>query len=891
MSIDDLQLPPSFPMLSPSDLVQDATAAVRRCIEEKRRWFERAVAAGGDALQICADHSAIIDGTVAALWEHASRQTATGGRTAVLALGGWGRREMGLFCDIDLLFLHEPADGDHLRGITDGILYPLWDSGVDVGGATRTIADCRSMIGGDVRAVTAMMEARILCGDAELFAQLRKLIVTHFFDPRVVQRYVAEKLDECAARRRRFGEALYLLQPNVKEGEGGLREYHTLLWVARAAMAESGDPAELLIGALPTPVARERLLASVRFLWGVRHALHLVEGKRTDRLADAVQPAVAQKLRYVDGPRMSAVEGLMSDYYRHAGVLLTQSDRGIERIRRRVFPRSALARRWRQRTVAGGLVRTEHGTLAFADGAAQAQDPLRQLELFAAARAMHLPVDAEVVGAIADHDTIVDDETRASAEAGARWRDITAHPAGLAPVLSSMLACGLLTRWFPEMEPMAYRVQHDGFHFLTAGQHSIRAVAELAMLASPDGRRRFPREAQAFDGVERLGVLTLATFLHDIGKGRGKDHAAIGADIAAGIAGRLGLSDADQEDLHFLVRSHLLMTTLAFRRDVRDPALIERFAQTLRSPEMLSMLYLLTVADLLAIGPHVWSDWKGGLLDELYGRTAAFLAEGGATREVLARKEAERIAALCRHLGTDWHLDDVRRFLASLPGRYLLSVAPETVAAHATMARLLESQALVMMSQDRPERGCTEISIVTRDAPGLFANIAGVLSANGANIIDAQLYTTTHGVAIDVLWLTDVSGKPLTDPAQGARIREEMRRVIADGEDVDRIVEGRFKRRLLSRGQRQRPPEVLVDNDVSATDTVVEVAADDRRGLLYTVASAFHDVGCSIERARISTHVDRVTDVFYIRDADGGKIVDRERLETIRRELLGALEE
>ena len=297
------------------------------------------------------------------------------------------------------------------------------------------------------------------------------------------------------------------------------------------------------------------------------------------------------------------------------------------------------------------------------------------------------------------------------------------------------------------------------------------------------------------------------------------------------------------------------------------------------------------MADLRAVGPHIWSDWKGGLLAELFHRTLDHFEKAGQPRETGRRERARRIAAIRRLLGRGDEAHGLEAFLARLPERYLDSIPPEAVAAHAVMARGAAPRSVATAQRPIPERGCTELSVVTRDAPGLFAKIAGVLTANGANIIDAQLFTAADGVAIDVFWMTDAAGKPLADPEQWARIRQEMEAAIAGEKEIDAIVGHRFKRRLLSWGQRHRAPEIVVDNDVSAAETVVEVGADDRLGLLYTIAATFAELGCSIERARITTHVDRVIDVFYIRDAGGGKIVDRERLDRIRRELWSALEE
>lgn len=873
-----------LPQPHASRLAADPVAAIGRFVSERREWFSSAEAARADALDLCRLHAEALDRIIRTLFAEAEGRHPLGGRTAVLALGGYGRQELGQGSDIDLLFLHEPAADALMQGITDAILYPFWDNAQEVGGATRTLADCRSVAARDARAFTAMTEARLVCGDPLLHEDLRTLLDGAFAAPGDRRRYIEAKIAEREARLSRFGDEGALAQPNVKEGEGGLRDYQTLVWIARAAYG--GNLEGALARAVPEEAARSRLEEAHRFLWRVRHALHAIDGKRSDRLSWALQEAVATRLGLAGDARMSPAEQLMSSYHAQASALRAECARGIERIRREVRPASALRRRWLRRRLDSDLVRTEYGTIALRAGAPSA-DPLRQLQVFAVACRRRLPLDVETKQSFACAPAGIDAAMRGNPEAGRLWRGILADVGSLGRTIEEMQECGLLVRWFPEMEPMIELVQHDGFHFSPAGRHTIRAVAELAHLAGREGRRRFPAPARLLALVERPAVLAAATLFHDVGKGRGGDHAAVGATFAAAIGRRLGFSARDVEDIAFLVRSHLLMTFLAFRRDVRDEAQIERFAQALGSREMLAMLSLITFADVRAIGPHVWSDWKGGLLAELSERTLAHMAGGEERR----RRTALHLRTVRRCLGKGAGEGELSAFLATLPERYRSSTAPETIAAHLLLARQIEASAVATAVRPVEERGCTEISVVTRDAPGLFAKLAGVLSANGANIVGAELFTSAEGIAIDVLWLTDADGRPLADPDRWRRIREEMEAVVSGKVPVDRIVGERLKRRLLSPGAGRLAPRVVLDNDVSASETVVEVVADDRRGLLYEIASTFHALGCTIDRARITTHLDRVVDVFYIRGSGGEKIAGRGCLEEMRRRLLAALEE
>ncbi len=862
----------------------DRTDSVRQQLQHDRSAFEEGFAQKGDPIELCHARSDRIDEIVRGLC--ASSETKP--RFCVLALGGYGRQEMGLHCDIDLLFLHDGADDAAVKAFTDGVLYPFWNNGIEVGGATRSLADCRRVIGEDVRALTAMMEARLIFGDESLFSRLKKLLHLHLSDQKNRRRYVTLKLDERQQRFSRFGDSIYLLQPHLKEGEGGLRDYHDLLWIGGATQYPA-TISEVLAHALRSARGRDELSTSLRFLWRVRHGLHLIRGTRADRLEEGVQAELAQRLGYSGVEPASPTEALMSDYYRHALTVHRICAWGIERLRREIIPSSRWKRLRGRRRMGSHLVQTEYGTLAVDEGT-PLDDPLTELRLFAVAKRAELALDPAMKDRLvheAARTGSIDDERP---EAHAIWQDILGNLKHLDRTLADMIECGTLVRWFPEMAPMLYRVQHDGYHFFTAGVHSIKAIGEITRLAAI-GRKELPVPFCALRRIKRQHVLALATLLHDVGKGREGKHHLVGAKLAADICTRIGFSERDTRDVVFLVRSHLLMAKLAFRRDIRDPELIARFSQSMRTPELLAMLYLLTVADIRAVGPNIWSSWKGGLLADLYQSTHAVMTGVGSRSERTARDRDKRLRLVKRRLGRDVDARDVTAFIAKLPERYLAATRPETIAAHMVLAQQIQSPGEVATTWEHlPEASCTELTVVTADAPGLFAMLAGVLTVNGANIIEAQLFTNEDGLAVDVFRATDPLHKPLVDPERWQRIRTELQAVIGGEMDIERIVGTRFKRRLLSWANTNRPSKVAIDNDVSATETVVEISTDDRLGLLYAMAQAIHAGGFSIDRARITTHIDRVIDVFYIRDANGAKVESADAIEGLRRNLLEAVE-
>ncbi len=883
---------PAAPVFELSAAEGDPASSVRKFLASRTQWFEDALDSGSDPLEIASANSAMIDCVVRELFDLATNDI---GRqelqfTAVMALGGYGRRAMGPASDVDLLFLVEPGAAEHAAAITDGILYPLWDGGMEAGGATRTLADCASAMDHDARALTAMMDARLIGGNQLLAERLGSLLSSHFKRLAARRRFAELKISEQKERLSRTSISGSALQPNVKDGIGGLREFDTLLWVAACVHFGEGRD-ELVKRYIPDASGREAIYSALKFLWAVRHALHLSQGTRSDRLSEGVQTEVAARLGIKSDVDGSAAERFMTVYHRHAAALHDGCARAVELAWRELAPVKPVVSFLKRRRLGHGIIRTEYDTLALAEKIHTEAGEIVSLNLFAESRRRGIPVDPAAQAAVSVFEKRLNESVRSSSDAAKLLRDIFSDVKNLDRTLAQMQECGALERWFPEMGPMLHRVQRDGFHYYTAGVHSIRAVGEICFLATREGRRNFAVPARALANIGRQRVLALATLFHDVGKGRGVDHSEKGAELARSIALRMGLSAQDAADIEFLVRTHLLMATIAFKRDVRDPAMIERFAQSFRAPELLDMLYLLTFADLRAVGPHAWSDWKGGLLSELYLRTRDRLSPGGIRAERLCRDEARLIKTIHRSLGRDENESSIRDFLSKMPERYTHYTSPEAIAAHIMMSRELDSAPVATLVRDVAERSCTEFSIVTRDAPGLFAKIAGVLSANGANIVDAELCTANDGLAVDVLWVTDPLYKSFDDPESRSRIRSELSDAISGRRRIEEIVGGRFRRRFLSSSQNRRPTEIVIDNGVSAIHTVVEIMADDRRGLLYTIASIFHELGCSIDLARITTHVDRVIDVFYIRDAQGKKIDNRDRQTEIRRRLMEAVEE
>lgn len=847
-----------------------STALVKEFFDSSREWFELSLKSKKDSIAICREHSQRVSSLVHELFERANPENK--GRAVIVALGGLGREEQGLYSDIDLMFLHDGGEPDELKKLTDGILYPFWNNHIEASGAARTIDENFALAKNDLRVLTTLLETKFIAGDRSLYLELCLAVGKYFSNLNNLRRFVAGKIEERRTKLSRFADSIYLLEPNVKEGRGGLRDFHLMAWLAKAQNHDEEF---------------SEMIRSFEFIWRARHALHLTLGKRTDRLTLTIQPDVARVLGFEGNKTASPAEEMMSSYHRHAANLHFNSARAVERMRRKVNPPGRIRKLVTQRKIGKKFARTEYGTfLALQPETLSSLHSI--LECFLSAKRAGLALDIETKDAVKGFAGRFVCSTAQSPDEGTRdfLRSIFSDPKNLSRTLLEMQECGALSLPFPEMGPLFYHVQHGGLHSFTIGVHSINCTAEIENLLNKEKGRAFPIEKEALLFVRRMDVLLLSAFLHDIGKGKDSDHTLAGSKIIADAANRLGFSSEDRDDMVFLVRSHLLMASLAFRRDVNDRALIERFAQTVKSADLLSMLYLITFADVRAVAPCVWSRWKDSLLSELYLKTMDCLKGGEKNPEGEAKR---RTAAVGRFLAKD--ITEIRAFLSSLPERYLFSIEPETIASHIIMSREIPKTQVSTLLKPFGERGCHELSVVTHDKPGLFAKIAGVITANGANIVDAQIYTNAKGLVIDIFRITDTAGKFYDDPARLGALQKELSDVITEKTDIKKIVEARFKPSILSGPGGSHKTEVVVDNDVSAVETVVEVNTADRQGLLYTIARTLFEIGCTIERARITTIVDRATDVFYIKSAGGGKIESRGRLAEIQKRLIGALGE
>ena len=869
-----------------------ARDGVRSYIDAGRQRLLEAHRGGASGTEIVRAHGALIDSLLQRLFEMAeedygARHGRVASRCAVVAQGGYGRDELNPHSDIDILFLYGWRAASYVEFVTEKILYPLWDAGLTVGHATRTVTECARHARRDHVIQTALVDARLVCGDTRLYRDLER-VVWRQLSGAARDRFVETKVGEHGRRHQRHGESVFLLEPDVKEGQGGLRDLHTAMWVARAkcgavtlqdlsgtGLLEPGDAAVLERG-------RD-------FLWRTRNELHFLAGRHQDRLTFESQEQVAQGLGFDRQEKLSEVETFMRSYYLHAEEVSRLSSLIIHRAvdhdpsqRRRPRPGRALR----------PGVRIAGRTLAVAPRKG-ARLPEELLDLFADLQTYRLTLgqdSREVVRAWAG---TTEGNPADSAAANRRFLDILRGNEWIYETLLELHRTGVLDALIPEFGRVRCLALHDLYHIYTVDQHLMRAVKEFERLRSGEFGDSLPRLSQLAREVERPEILILGILFHDIGKGQGGGHSELGRAMALEVAARMGLNEDERELLAFLVLHHLLLTGTAFRRDIQDEKTVLDLADTVGTAENLKCLYVLTYSDVKAVGPDVWNNWKGALLEELFNRTLNVLEErekGESARPDRDLKVRRIQDGLLAQLGAEHPAEEVRReFIDAMPDRYFLTTPEEAMPFHYRLLRRLGDEPFLAAVFHHPEHGHSEVAICAHDQPGLFASIAGVFAAMELNVLSARINTRRDGLILDVFRISH-QGKAevVMDSGKWSRMELALKRVLEGKTDVSELV-GRSRPSFLHRPAVKVPTHVRWDNAASDDFTVIEVYTKDRPGVLFTITYWLSKLDYSIHLAKISTDVDQVADVFYVADADGGKILDEGRLqalgETLHREL------
>jgi [protein-PII] uridylyltransferase len=801
---------------------------------------------------------------------------------ALVAVGGYGRGELNPYSDIDLLFLYHPARADAVKAVSSELLYPLWDLRYAVGHSVRTVADCIEIGVRDLSAHTAMMESRFLAGDKALYARFLKE-----FGAKVARKdvaaYLFQKAEEQRGRHERFGATVFLQQPNVKESPGGLRDIHYLIWAAIARYG-TGDLRALMERGLLKPRDYRALVKAQGFLWRIRNDLHFAEGKRVDVLTFEEQLRISERFGFPDTERSRGVERFMRRYFQYASKVSDVTSRFVERAGTKSRARG-LGSRLFSRKVAPCFTLTNWEIQVDPDKLeAFRKDGKAVVNLFHLAQVYGLKLHPNTVEHLS-HLRISGRSLR-SPEAAEVFRNILGWDSGVAETLTRMHRLRVLGRLLPEFARVESLVTFSQYHKYTVDAHTLHAIEIMESLRHADNMY-----GRAYREVRRKDVLHLAVLLHDAGKGQARDHCEVGEELARTVAARLGFSRELTELLVFLVHDHLVMSHIAFRRDVSDDKVLSRFAQQIESPERLKMLFVLTHVDIRAVGPGTWNQWKDGLLSDLYVRSLDVLAGRPyvADMKKTVNKVREEVAARFPTTDRAW----LAEMLDRLPGRYLVAYPVEDICEHLGLVRGLKDR--VAQVAVRPHHdGTAEITVCAHDGlvPGLFSRIAGSLTAKDLDVLDARIATFRDDVILDVFRVKDPQAGDFVDGGRWERIRRSL-------EDA---VEGKVAVESLFAGGRGRSshegvpfsntePLVRIDNETSDSFTIIDVFAADRQGLLYMITRTIAELGLSIFFSRIATKADRVVDVFYVKRSGGGKVVDPVEIDAVKDRIMQVLTE
>ncbi len=890
-----------------NELAADLHASINTARERMARLAE-----GAGGVEVCAELSDAYDRVVRGLWERQATELGGAGGLALVATGGWGRREVCPYSDIDFIILCPKRQLGRAKELADRMLYPLWDARFDVGHAVRDPGSAAKLARDDLATATALLDARHVAGDTDIVAELERATRKVVAPGGNANDFVRKLADEKRARHDRFGDSLYLLEPNLKQGIGALRDLATAVWAARARWAVGALPELVSMGyATPRQVA---VLESARdFLLRIRALVQLTAGRRIDQLTFEIQESIAPQLypdaRLPEGdvrPAVApAVEALMRHYYLHARGVVQVADRLLEaaRVPARKKPR---------------IHRIDHsfltfnGKLSLNDPALVREKPSEMVRLFRVAQREGLPIYGHTKELLADTAALRGHTLTGDPEAARLFLDALVDPADARQpsLLEEMHQLGIVNQIMPEFAPCTCRVQHDLYHVYTVDQHQLYAVAMLKQLARGELASQFPTATAAIAAVERPEPLYLGTLLHDVGKPLGKGHAEKGARLSGSIARRLGLSDDDVAMTEFLVRQHLTMSHLSQRRDLSDPDVIARFAERVGDEERLRQLYLLTLVDTAMTAPGNLNAWKDQLLRELFVRTRDYL-RGSAREAAEPEDELTRVRArageLLERAGTPPEV--AARWLDSIDERFFLALSPRQVARHVELAIAREHTAepVALSVSCYPLKGHSEVAVVADDVPGILSAIAGALSANRIDVLAAVVGCRAEEgggapVALDLFFVRDLVGQAIPDDdARWERIRGDLAGLLAGGrvapQEVGRLIEKR--RPPLTLDQRVTPAvptQVHIDNEASAGYTVVEVFTRDRIGVLHEITQTLSDLGLDIHLAKVGSEGEKVADVFYVSDGvgdgqGGTKITDRARLREIEDRLTAALAE
>ena len=862
-------------------------ALLKKAVADGRKVISDMLREDGSGLKCARRLSLLQDEIIRVLFGFATERVypvenpSTSEHMALAAVGGYGRETLAPGSDIDLLIVLPYKQTAWTEQVVEYVLYMLWDMGFKVGHATRDVDECIRLSNSDMTIRTAILDARYICGAGALYDEMEQR-----FDAEVVRNsaraFIAAKLAERDVRHQKAGDTRYLVEPNVKEGKGGLRDLQTLFWLAKYYYRVRGLKDLVKRGVLSRREAK-LFEKSEDFLWAVRCHMHFLTGKAEERLSFDIQREIAADLGYHDHPGLSSVERFMKHYFlvaKDVGDLTrilcaaleeeeAKEAPGISRVFRRLANR--------RRKIPGTLdFLQDHGRITVADEDVFKRDPVNLIRLFHLADIHDLLFHPDALKLAKRSLALINAKAREDEEANRLFLSILTSPRRPALILTRMNEAGVLGRFIPDFGRIVSMMQFNMYHHYTVDEHLLRAVDVFSRIEKGTEDEAHPLTARILPDIEEREVLYVALLLHDIAKGRPEDHSVAGAKVARKLCPRFGLSPEQTETVAWLVSEHLTMSMIAQSRDLHDRKTIEDFAEVVQSLDRLRLLLVLTICDIRAVGPGVWNGWKGQLLRTLYGETELMLSGGFSA--VSGKERAQEARALLGDALADWPQAEREDYLNLHYLPYLLSVQLDDQVRHADFIRRTREagKPLATMVRTHSFHAITEITVLAPDHPRLLSIVTGACAAAGANIADAQVYTTSDGRALDTIMINREFGEDEDELRRAERIGTMIEAVLAGQKHLPEVIAHKTRHR-----RKTRPftvtPKVSVNNNLSNYFTVIELEGLDRTGLLSEITEVLSDLSLDIASAHITTFGEKVIDTFYVTDLFGHKITNENR--------------
>ena len=804
-------------------------------------------------------------------------------KLSIISVGGYGRREMAPFSDVDLLFLTPYKMAPWSENVIETVLYLLWDLKLKVGHSSRSIKDCLRLGSDDYTIRTAMLEHRFVCGDINLASQLNEKLWKNLFSG-TAKDFISAKLKERENRHEKHGQR-YMVEPNVKEGKGGLRDLQSLYWIAKYVYQTQNisDLVDLNVFRSDEYLQFEQ---AEEFLWAVRCQMHHLADRAIEQLSFDLQVEVASAMGYHDSRDQRAVEIFMQDYFRHAtrvGDLTRIFLTSLEAVHAKDEP--LLERIFKRKPKIDNDYIVIHNRLAIKSEKEFLTNPINLLKLFSEALRTGLLIHPNAMRLVSANLAMVNNEFRASTEAQQIFLELLLKHGNPERALRRMNELGFLAKFIPEFEPIVAMMQFNMYHSYTVDEHTIQCLKTLAQIEKGELVEELPIASSILkDGVNRK-VIYIALLLHDIGKGRSDDHSILGAKIAKQVSPRLGLNKQETETVEWLVRYHLLMSDMAQKRDISDPRTVRDFAKAVQSVKRLNLLTVLTVCDVRSVGPDTWNNWKATLIRQLYAETKAILEQGA---EALNRENrmTEAKKALREKL-SEWDNKDIKIETGRHYPPYWQGFQVDAQFAFAKLLRNLGADEIKIELTPDTDRDATRICFALSDHPGIFSRLAGALALVGANVVDARSYTSKDGFATAAFWIQDGDGSPYNQ-ARFSRLRRMIEKTLS-GEVITREAikeRDKFKKREKAF---KVPTSITFDNEGSEIYTIIEVDTRDRPGLLFDLTRTLANMNVYIASAVIATYGEQVVDSFYVKDMFGLKFHSESKQKKLEQNLRQAI--